>query len=961
MWWLPKKYQYFPYDRHDNNYFGCRDVVQAEWDYIHKRRENQSVQTPTDSEITLEVVTPKPTSGNQFWLRLTRIFIQAQPQSQQPPPTSVAPDASTAVPEKLTGIALSGGGIRSASFCLGVLQALSYAGWLKKLDYLSTVSGGGYIGGSLSWLLHRNWKNARGEIIPYGLDRENFPYGSYPMVGMADKSKADEAKNWDVYKGRILRYLRQHARYLTPGDGINLMSLLAVMLRNTLFSLFVYGGFLVLLFVLLGPYLFQPIDNAWGYGWLNRQMDWLPDAINRGQALALMFTFAFLSSSVIYVPLTLIPMRYNTGYSVRFFYERWMGRLLTAALVLVTISVVPSIFHWIEAAGHSKPKVSTIQISGQDEQAEIAATGKFKSVEAQNTAAHTPSFSAKSGALSFSEPVAPPTGNQPSVWSLSALNTHLAALVGGLSTLLSAITSIWAFIQDGKPKKKIPSGVLVAVAAFSLIFGLLLLAYYFAILFRVHSGWSIEAAPWVTLVTHNAPLGDARFLPWIALLFLLFTAFANLNFFSIHRYYRDRLMETFMPDLPDAINVDGPLPGAPKSADATHLYDLLREADGPGQLGPYPIINANIVLVSSEIPKFRARGGDNFILSPKFCGSNATGWCETKNSPYDGMTPATAMAISGAAVHSNAGSGGEGATRNPWLSFLMGFFNIRLGYWSSNPAPDWTRLERIAAALRRPMQMPQCDGQSTLISPLRMLWHLLYSVVRCPLNAIYLVFHFLFSHSLNSTSNRPSALFPGLQELFLRKNLDENSRWVQLSDGGHFENLGLYELIRRRLKLIIVCDGTADAKYAFDDLASAMVKVRTDFGALIDFDCKDMDLLTPKKSAASNDPSTAQVCFAQQGYLLGKITYFNREQGTLLYLTTTLFETISADILAYRKTHPEFPDQPTADQFFDEKQFEAYRELGYQTVYHMMCDQKIQDAEDVKRTVGKPNISCSQS
>jgi predicted acylesterase/phospholipase RssA len=57
----------------------------------------------------------------------------------------------------LAGLALSGGGIRSASFALGVIQALHKKGWLQRFDYLSTVSGGGYIGTCLSYLLHRTW------------------------------------------------------------------------------------------------------------------------------------------------------------------------------------------------------------------------------------------------------------------------------------------------------------------------------------------------------------------------------------------------------------------------------------------------------------------------------------------------------------------------------------------------------------------------------------------------------------------------------------------------------------------------------------------------------------------------------------------------------------------------------------------------------------------------------------
>jgi len=81
------------------------------------------------------------------------------------------------------------------------------------------------------------------------------------------------------------------------------------------------------------------------------------------------------------------------------------------------------------------------------------------------------------------------------------------------------------------------------------------------------------------------------------------------------------------------------------------------------------------------------RGGDNFIMSPAYCGSNATGWRKTKEYMGGEVTIASAMAISGAAVNPDAGCGGEGVTRQPFLSILMGMLNLRLGYWVPNPNP----------------------------------------------------------------------------------------------------------------------------------------------------------------------------------------------------------------------------------------------------------------------------------
>jgi hypothetical protein len=172
--------------------------------------------------------------------------------------------------------------------------------------------------------------------------------------------------------------------------------------------------------------------------------------------------------------------------------------------------------------------------------------------------------------------------------------------------------------------------------------------------------------------------------------------------------------------------------------------------------------------------------------------------------------------------------------------------------------------------------------------------------------------------------------------VLFRNRLTENGTFLQLSDGGHFENLGLYELVRRKLKLIIVCDGGADPKFTFSDLANAMEKVRTDFGALIMINNEDLKVLIPEA-----DKDKDGVRCARHGYLMATIKYADNSKGTLIYLTTTFFKGVSADLYGYKLKHPAFPDESTGDQFFDEKQFEAYRELGFQTAWRMMVDNRV--------------------
>ena len=166
-----------------------------------------------------------------------------------------------------------------------------------------------------------------------------------------------------------------------------------------------------------------------------------------------------------------------------------------------------------------------------------------------------------------------------------------------------------------------------------------------------------------------------------------------------------------------------------------------------------------------------------------------------------------------------------------------------------------------------------------------------------------------------------------------------------LTDGGHFENLGIYELVRRRLKLIVVCDATADPDFKFTDLANAIHKVRADFGAIIDIDTEKMATLMPQPVGDANKDRIGQAA-ASQAYLIAPIRYSlpvgqpdtEREIGTLILLKATAFKGLRLDLHSYRREHPEFPNQSTGDQFFDEKQLDVYRELGYETAYRMLRD-----------------------
>ena len=342
----------------------------------------------------------------------------------------------------------------------------------------------------------------------------------------------------------------------------------------------------------------------------------------------------------------------------------------------------------------------------------------------------------------------------------------------------------------------------------------------------------------------------------------------NINYITLHRYYRDSLMELFMPELDKATsNLSAQ---AAHLANTTYVHEMCNYADGA--IGPYHLINTNIMLPGSKLTKFSGRGGDNFILSPLYCGSNATGWHRSDKYIHGKFTFPTAMAVSGAAVNPNTGANGEGPTRNPLLSAIMGFLNLRLGLWVDNP---------------------------NRIKP--------------------------FKYYM------PNMWSPGLRDIFLPKFMNEESRFVELSDGGHFENLGMYELVWRNVDLIIVCDGAADNDFKFTDFANLVEKVRLDFGAIINI---DLDPLIPKKGD-NHDYGLEKM--AKQGHAVGTIQYRNKEKpGFIIYIKSTIVPKLPADIFGYKLTHETFPDETTGDQFFDEKQFKAYRELGFQLGKRML-------------------------
>ena len=155
---------------------------------------------------------------------------------------------------------------------------------------------------------------------------------------------------------------------------------------------------------------------------------------------------------------------------------------------------------------------------------------------------------------------------------------------------------------------------------------------------------------------------------------------------------------------------------------------------------------------------------------------------------------------------------------------------------------------------------------------------------------------------------------------------------VYLSDGGHFENLEIYEMVRRRCRFIVVSDAGCDEEFTFEDLGNALRKIRIDMKIPVDFD----------------DGSFQSVREKSQRCAIARIRYSlvdeTEKDGYLLYIKPMMRGNEPPDVVSYQTNHKAFPHQSTADQFFDESQTESYRMLGLHTV-NEICEGWIQEGE----------------
>jgi hypothetical protein len=300
----------------------------------------------------------------------------------------------------------------------------------------------------------------------------------------------------------------------------------------------------------------------------------------------------------------------------------------------------------------------------------------------------------------------------------------------------------------------------------------------------------------------------------------------------------------------------------------------LWSADRSGGWRPFHVVNMALNIVSTKNLAWQERKAESFTVSPLHSGTACNDPSYRLSSEYGhkdrGISLGTAVAISGAAASPNMGY-----HSSPAVTLLMALFNVRLGWWLGNPGREGEKTYRE-------------EGPNFAIQP-------------------------LLAETFGLTT--------------------DDKPYIYLSDGGHFENLGLYEMVRRRCRLIVVSDAGCDPDFKFEDLGNAVRKIKLDLGVTIRFHGIEK-LKTRSKDGVDVDPRTPYHAVGEIDYPAadresGEQTV---EKGLILYIKPACHGTEETDIRSYATEHPDFPHQSTAEQWFSESQFESYRALGFEIV-----------------------------
>jgi len=394
-------------------------------------------------------------------------------------------------------------------------------------------------------------------------------------------------------------------------------------------------------------------------------------------------------------------------------------------------------------------------------------------------------------------------------------------------------------------------------------------------LFAYFSGAGILLAPFLLGAEVGADRGWSTgtdlplFLGTLAVI-VLFGLFVHNSRYSMHPFYRERIQAAFASRRVER-NGKTKVESIPYEEPIFLSKVAATNAKSPGgRAFPELIMCAAVAARGSEVPT--KTWAASFTFVGDYSGNERLGiWAPTREfegsraKGGDDLTLPAMMAISGAAV-----SPLMGRFTLPAFRFLMAMMNIRLGVWIRNPEK------------RSEASGPTGDGR-------------LRKVAR----------------SLVRRWREPGALYVLKEGLGL---VNADDPYIYVSDGGHWENLGLTELLRKECTHVIVVDASGDP--GLGDVGRAMSVARAELGVEFELD--------PRKTLGKDKD------LAASPVVEGSFTYpGGKAVGEIYYCRSVLWQDAPSDLHLFAAQDTRFPNHPTSNQFLSGDLFDAYRGLGW--------------------------------
>jgi hypothetical protein len=842
------------------------------------------------------------------------------------------------VAQPLSALCLSGGGIRGATFNLGVIQGLAKIGLLGKFDYLSSVSGGGHIASWLRNWMHRDGVSAVLDALRPAENIDPLAPEPTPLVNLRESSNFLTPK-MGLFNGDTWATAAINARNILLNWLVLIPVLAAIVGIALLFRLIVRGtgipeswhwqllsaAVCIELLTSLSVYSFRRFAKRAG----TPQAYFifccvLPICLSAGvlcmAALGLdlpwgtsapapccsditglwNFSFVwylgvpFISWLVAEILTRLFPrwtLPAPTAAPAQARQAAWMYELMAlmiSGLVGMGLLVLVVRYCFFFLFSHpdayvilALPLLLGIYLIGRVLFVGIASlsdTSSAKHARGSSDDADRAWWARLSGwvlmviviwvsvtAVCLAGTSLPDLFYEyPQLGDISNMKALVAAF-GTVSGLVTALVGGSAKTPANTDSRK-PLSIVLLVGVAGAVF-IVCMVILLSLGMRLLGEWVTEEPD---LFTASQPwavwLNFAGLLLILCLIALVASRFVNVNRFSLHGVYRDRLVRAYLGASnggTGAMREVDPFTGFALNDDVS-LHRL-----ASGEVRPLPIINTTLNLVQGKNLAWQQRKARSFSMTPLFCGN----WSEGYRSSIayggpGGITVGTAMTISGAAVNPNVGY-----NSSPVLAFIMGlfnvgFFNMRMGAWLGNT---------------------NSRGNRTY-------WR----------------------------SGPKFALLPLFAEVFGLTN--SGRRYIKLSDGGHFDNLGLYEVVLRRCRHVLVSDAGNDFSLSYGDLRNTIRRIRIDFGIPIEITNK---ILIRPSGATQPGVHCAIATIRYSAVGPGS-------DGLLIYIKPRLRGRVPAknsdgvpdDDYSNSDSSGISPRETTVDQRFSESQFESHRELG---------------------------------